>query len=93
MFGTAAVVLSLLVMVMEVPTLHYHHSPETGLYDQECPTMRLAASAGSLGVGPQSLTDLGAAPPAPDTVSGPPISGGPGLAVGPTDPRGPPSSS
>ncbi|HEY7254789.1 MAG TPA: hypothetical protein VIG37_30170 [Methylomirabilota bacterium] len=93
MFGTAVAALSLLVMVMEVPTLHHHPGPQTGLYDQECPTMRLAASAGGLGLAPQSLTDLGAAPPAPDTVSGPPMSGVPGRAVGPTDPRGPPSSS
>jgi hypothetical protein len=92
MFGMAAVVLALLFVVMDVPTLHAHHGTETGLYDHECPTILLAASGGSLGLGSQPLTDLGAAPPAPDALPSPSVPGVAGLAVGSTDTRAPPSS-
>ena len=91
-FGMTVVVLSLLVMAMEVPTFHHHHGPEISLYDQECPTMRLAASAGSLGVGSEPLTDLGGAPPASEALPSPPVPGIAGLAVGSPDTRAPPSS-
>lgn len=92
MFGAVAVLLSALVLAADVPASHHHDTRGTALYDQECPAMRLATSAGSLGLAPGPMTDLGPAPPAPDAVPSRPLRAVLGAAPLPPDARAPPLS-
>jgi hypothetical protein len=50
--GVLALVLPVLVVLAEVPVLHAHQGEGLGLYDGECPSWRLATSAGGLGPSP-----------------------------------------
>ena len=91
-FGTVAVLLSALVLAADVPASHHHDTRGTALYDQECPAMRLATSAGSIGLGPRPMTDLGPAPPAPEAVPSRPLRAVLGTVLLPPDARAPPLS-
>ncbi len=57
--GVLALVLPVLVVLAEVPVLHAHQGEGLGLYDGECPSWRLATSAGGLGPSPRPLAGLG----------------------------------
>jgi len=54
--------------------------------------MRLATSAGSIGLGPRPMTDLGPAPPAPEAVPSRPLRAVLGTVLLPPDARAPPLS-
>ena len=89
-FGTLLAFLSWLVMAVVILPIHHHDNWETALYDQECPAMQLAVSARGVGLALRPLTDLGAAPLAPDTVSLPPLRAVLNITARPAGVRAPP---
>ena len=90
--GWLAVALCGLVTVLEAPVLHAHRAQEPALYDEECPTARLATGASNPGLGPRPLPAVGGPMPvdrAPDILPSPET---PGHSLGATEARSPPLS-
>ena len=88
----ALVLLLPLLIVTEVPLLHTHHGPGSGLYDEECPDLRLATSAGRLGPSPCPLIGIGLLLPGAGSPEVPRPLVVPGIPLGPPDARAPPRS-
>ena len=88
--GTLAFLLLVFVVAAEAPVLHSHQGQGTGLYDEECPAGRLAASAGRLGPSPRPLIGIGTPLPGEGSLGAPLPLALPGIPLGPTDARAPP---
>jgi hypothetical protein len=88
--GALALLLPLLVVATEIPLPHGHDSSGVGLYDEQCPSLRLAAGASSLGPSPRPLTDLGTPLPATDRPDREPPLAVPSAPVSPAPARAPP---
>ena len=90
--GWLAAALCGLVTVLQTEVLHAHRGQEPALYDEECPTARLATGASNPGLCPRPLPAVGGPMPvdrAPDILPSPET---PGLSLGATEARSPPLS-